>query len=446
MENKPLIPKKLGIYKFHHVLGYGGFSIVYDAVIENLGYHVAIKAIPKTKLSIDKFKRELEINKKMDHPFIISFFQCLEDENNYYLVMEKADNSSLLTHVKKNHYLPEWLSRHVFCQLISALDYLHNELHIVHRDIKLENIMIDRYDNIKLVDFGLGNIMKTDLQFLQTACGSPAYAPPEMLLGSSYKTSVDIWSAGVVLYIMTFGRMPFEDNNIQSLVNKIVLTEPSYQGREVSDELIDLLKRMLAKNVEERITLPEIMQHPWFTKYYFASQMTKNYGFKIITEKFDEKVIQDMKEKCGISSVEIEEKLNWEKYNDITSLYKIIRRETTNSQIKFLARTSEKYHKNAMILGHSSHSTIPPPELTTPMLISPNSPTTVKLGLSKDSKNVQSQNPRVISNIQGEVMNLYYRKNKPNYNLLSKPLPLRSLYRKRAEVLINSSKMSLPML
>ncbi|OHS98880.1 hypothetical protein TRFO_34784 [Tritrichomonas foetus] len=166
-------PTTIGDYKLLETIGRGAFSTVYRAKHRNSSREVAIKIIQKDSISRDLVEREVLILKSLDHPFAVAFYEFFENENYYYFVMEHVQGESIHEHLKKYGHFPEWLCKHYFCQLISVLDYLHNELRIAHRDLKLDNIMVDRHGNIRLVDFGLGNAYKGSSAVLQTACGSP---------------------------------------------------------------------------------------------------------------------------------------------------------------------------------------------------------------------------------------------------------------------------------
>lgn len=446
MSESPNIPTQKGPFVFERSIGSGAFSNVYDARYLNSQYMVAIKVINKSNFPSDKFDRELSMLQSLDHPYVVAFFEYIQDEENYYLVMEKINNGSLLQKINRLGIFPEHVARHYFCQLIAALDYLHNDLKIAHRDIKLENIMLDRSDNIRLIDFGLGNIFRGQNVVLQTACGSPAYAPPEMLTGKSYTTSADIWSAGVVLYAMTFGRLPFDANNIQKLVSKIVLEEPNYdQNNNVSDELLDLIKRLLTKDVKQRITIPEIMEHPWFKKYENAQEMNAAHGPKMFPpktsemqeEEFDFETLNEMKNDFDIDIEVSLENLRQRQFNDVTALYKIIQRE---KMIDELDRAPQRRHAPRLPYGQHKRSTLPmsldnkklianqmkmktpPPKASmAPVGIVPPTPLSVSLKLTnKCSKNVRSQNSRQSQAMHNAALSLVARH---NINLNFNPVP-----------------------
>ncbi|OHT11459.1 CAMK family protein kinase [Tritrichomonas foetus] len=167
----------IGDYLLKEPIGNGSFSNV------RLGEHrvchtkVAIKIIPRNNFSdpehLNRFHREVDLIKDLDHPLITEFFEVLEDDDNFYIIMEYVENGNMLDFVNNGGALTEERARHFFCQIISVLDYLHTEKNIMHRDLKAENVLIDRHDNIRLIDFGLSNMFSKENPYLKTACGSP---------------------------------------------------------------------------------------------------------------------------------------------------------------------------------------------------------------------------------------------------------------------------------
>ncbi|OHS98337.1 CAMK family protein kinase [Tritrichomonas foetus] len=185
----------------------------------------------------------------------------MEDEKYFFIVMEYLENGTLLEYVNKNGPLSEDSASRVFSQLISVLDYLHNTMNIIHRDIKAENIMFDKNMNIRIIDFGFSKILSSNMQIVTTSCGSPGYASPELISGFPYRTSSDIWSAGIVLYAMTTGSLPFQSFNTQRSIELIMNSDPQYPSR-LSSILVDLLDKLLTKDPDLRITLDQIKEHP----------------------------------------------------------------------------------------------------------------------------------------------------------------------------------------
>ena len=257
---------KVGNYVLIKKIGSGSFSTVYLAESSINNSLVAIKVISKISIespsTFTRFTREINLLKNIDHPFISHFFELFEDNFNYYLVLEYAENGNMEDFLKDRGPLAEIQARHFFYELISVLDYLHDEMHIAHRDIKAENILLDRFNNIRVIDFGLSNIFSDIEPSLTTACGSPAYAAPEMIKGEPYTKAADIWSAGVLLYFMVVGKLPFESNNVQDLLNSIVTSKITYPSN-LPSKLVNLLQIMLEKSTEKRASIKQIKEHPW---------------------------------------------------------------------------------------------------------------------------------------------------------------------------------------
>jgi carbon catabolite-derepressing protein kinase len=179
------------------------------------------------------------------------------------MVLEYA-GGELFDYIVQNGKMAEDNARRFFQQIICAVEYCHRHK-IVHRDLKPENLLLDEYLNVKIADFGLSNIM-TDGNFLKTSCGSPNYAAPEVISGKLYAgPEVDVWSCGVILYVLLVGRLPFDDEYIPSLFRKIAqgnFSVPNY----LSSGAVNMIKKMLVVNPVHRITVAEIRQDPWFMK------------------------------------------------------------------------------------------------------------------------------------------------------------------------------------
>lgn len=175
-----LIPgeTKVGNYLMREQIGSGAFASVWLATHLTSQSNVAIKVISKASLqnanSKTRFNREVSILKRMHHPFIAEFFESIEDDRNYYIIMEYAENGNMSNFVNSKGQLTELQARHYFSELISVLDYLHEDRKVVHRDLKSENILLDKYNNIRVIDFGLSNVFTLNNPQLSTACGSPS--------------------------------------------------------------------------------------------------------------------------------------------------------------------------------------------------------------------------------------------------------------------------------
>jgi hypothetical protein len=257
---------RVGAFVLDSFLGQGGFAIVHRARHSTFPISVAVKTIPKIHFADPLLRthlmREFAVLKQIDHPFIGLLFEVCEDSDHYYLIQELADGGSLLEAVQKRGRIPEALARRYFSQLILAIHYLHLEKMIVHRDIKCENILLDRNNNIRLIDFGLSRIFTDFSEEFATECGSPAYVSPERVCRKSYTRAADIWSLGVVLYTMVTGGLPFWDADPGKLMDAIAKGTVEYPLY-LSELLIDLLKKVLCVNPDERANLVQIKEHPW---------------------------------------------------------------------------------------------------------------------------------------------------------------------------------------
>ena len=248
-------------------IGGGGFSTVYSAIHIQTNRKVAIKHVKKEILGKDNnlrnFVREMEIMKKIDHPFIACIIDIIETSDSYFLVMELIENGTLLSKVNNEGFKSEGEKKMIYTQLASALYYLHIDAGIIHRDIKLENILFDKNWNIRLVDFGLSCNLEYHDKLFKTLCGSYPYAAPEIFLKNPYTTAVDIWSLGVCMYAVAVGRLPFFNTNTAKLIQMIIREEPTYPLC-LDPLLVDLLKGMLEKNPSERFNITQVVNHKYF--------------------------------------------------------------------------------------------------------------------------------------------------------------------------------------
>ena len=252
-------------YKYGRLIGKGAFGKV------NLGLHaltgriVAIKSFNKSKLKSerakDKIYHEINLMKNLRHKYIVKILDTFETENYILIVMENISGGDLLSFVKKRTKLNEKISRYIFKQILEAIKYIHSK-NIVHRDIKLDNVLIDLNNNIKLCDFGVGKIIQEN-EILDEQCGTPAYIAPEILENKGYVGwGVDVWSSGVVLYAMLSGTVPFKANNLHDLQN-IIISGNFKEINDISKPCNDLLHKLLEINPKKRISIDEALKHPW---------------------------------------------------------------------------------------------------------------------------------------------------------------------------------------
>ncbi|CUS12210.1 unnamed protein product [Tuber aestivum] len=265
--HKPDAEHRLGQYNIIKTLGEGSFGKVKLAVHQVSGQKVALKIISRKKLNnrdmAGRVEREIAYLQLLRHPHIIKLYTVITTPNDIIMVIEYA-GGELFEYIVTNGKMTEDSARRFFQQIICAVEYCHRHK-IVHRDLKPENLLLDDYLNVKIADFGLSNIM-TDGNFLKTSCGSPNYAAPEVISGKLYAgPEVDVWSCGVILYVLLCGRLPFDDDYIPTLFKKIGQGNYSIPHF-LSSEARNLIQRMLVVNPLSRITVADIRQDPWFNK------------------------------------------------------------------------------------------------------------------------------------------------------------------------------------
>lgn len=259
--------KKIKSYTFAQKLGTGSFSQVWLANDGISCQDVAIKIIPKTKANRKMYKNEIAIMKAIDHPLIVKFFENFCDDEFYYIVMEYVPGGSLMDLVNNDESskLDEFAARKYFTQLFVVLEYLHNTVKVVHRDLKIENVLLDCNNNIRLIDFGLSVFLTSPDQEFSERCGSPEYISPEMVRENSYTSSVDVWSVGIILFALVTGSLPFTDETTDKIMDNVVYKELEYP-RNLSPPLVQLLQKMLNKSPVGRIDIEAVKEQPWFSK------------------------------------------------------------------------------------------------------------------------------------------------------------------------------------
>jgi len=257
----------INAYVLGEPLGEGTFGKVRKGRHVITGMTVAIKVLEKqrmrTREDLERVEREIDLLHRVDHADVIRLYEVIRTQNVIYLVMEFCNAGSLFDHIVKRGRLTERESCRVFHHILNGVAHCHS-VSVCHRDLKPENLLLtDDGRSIKLVDFGLGNIIGPN-ELLTTACGSPCYAAPEMLAGRSYKgTQSDMWSLGVVLYALVCGYLPFDDPNTARLYDKIrsgSYTIPSHLSRGAAD----LIRSLLVTDPNRRFTPALVRKHPWY--------------------------------------------------------------------------------------------------------------------------------------------------------------------------------------
>ncbi|GMI70189.1 SNF1-RELATED PROTEIN KINASE 3.8, CBL-INTERACTING PROTEIN KINASE 10, SOS3-interacting protein 1 [Hibiscus trionum] len=257
-------------YEMGRLLGQGNFAKVYYARNIVTGQSVAIKVIDKEKVlkigMIDQTKREISTMSLVKHPNILELYEVMASKTKIYLVMEYAKGGELFKKVFKRR-LREGVARKYFQQLICAVDFCHSR-GVYHRDLKLENLLLDEHGALKVSDFGLSALAESKHQdgLLHTSCGTPGYVAPEVINRKGYDgAKADVWSCGVVLYVLLAGCLPFNDSNLMAMYKKISTADykvPHWFPPEVTK----LLSRIFNPNPKERISIARIMATPWYRK------------------------------------------------------------------------------------------------------------------------------------------------------------------------------------
>jgi len=256
------------VFTFGKQLGSGAFSIVKEATNKKTADKVAVKIIKKTTVAgedIKLLRREIANLKKLDHPNILKLFEVYEDKDNFFLVMELVRGKELFDKIVERGQYSERDASNITRQFVSAIEYLHNQ-GIAHRDLKPENLLsIGQGENeiIKVADFGLSKNFGDEK--MMTSCGSPGYVAPEVLECESYDKAVDMWSIGVIIYILLVGYPPFYADNDPALFKKIMACDYDFgEGWDViSDGAKDLVRHLLVKDPKKRFTAAQTLNHPW---------------------------------------------------------------------------------------------------------------------------------------------------------------------------------------
>ncbi|XP_053122080.1 SNF-related serine/threonine-protein kinase [Hemicordylus capensis] len=319
--------KIAGLYDLDKTLGRGHFAVVKLARHVFTGEKVAVKVIDKTKLdtlATGHLFQEVRCMKLVQHPNIVRLYEVIDTQTKLYLILELGDGGDMFDYIMKHEEgLNEDLAKKYFAQIVHAISYCH-KLHVVHRDLKPENVVFfEKQGLVKLTDFGFSNKFQPGKK-LTTSCGSLAYSAPEILLGDEYDApAVDIWSLGVILYMLVCGQPPFQEANDSETLTMIMdckYTVPSH----VSKECKDLITRMLQRDPKRRASLEEIENHPWLqgvdpspaTKYNIPLVSYKN-----LSEEEHNSIIQRMVLGDIADRDTIVEALETNKYNHITATY-----------------------------------------------------------------------------------------------------------------------------
>uniref|UniRef100_A0A8C1WDH9 MAP/microtubule affinity-regulating kinase 3 n=1 Tax=Cyprinus carpio TaxID=7962 RepID=A0A8C1WDH9_CYPCA len=323
----------IGCYRLLKTIGKGNFAKVKLAKHILTGKEVAVKIIDKTQLntsSLQKLFREVRIMKLLNHPNIVKLFEVIETDKTLYLMMEYASGGEVFDYLVAHGRMKEKEARAKFRQIVSAVQYCHQKC-IVHRDLKAENLLLDADMNIKIADFGFSNEFTLGSK-LDTFCGSPPYAAPELFQGKKYDgPEVDVWSLGVILYTLVSGSLPFDGQNLKELRERVLRGKyriPFY----MSTDCENLLKKFLILNPTKRGSLEQIMKDRWMNVGHEDDEL-KPYIEPQPDYKDPKRT--DIMLRMGYSLDEIQDSLINQKYNDVMATYLLL--DYRNSELDELS-------------------------------------------------------------------------------------------------------------
>lgn len=272
----------VGPWKLGKTLGKGSSGRVRLAKDMETGKLAAVKIVPKKFVKSNRKKqlpygieREIIIMKLVSHPNVMGLYEVWENKSELFLVLEYVEGGELFDYLVSKGKLPEREAIHYFSQIIKGVEYCHG-FNICHRDLKPENLLLDKKKKlIKIADFGMAALEPSD-KMLETSCGSPHYASPEIVMGKKYHgSSSDIWSCGIILFALLTGHLPFNDDNVKKLLLKVQAGR--YQmPQSLSPEAKDLISKILIVNPAKRITIKDILKHDLVTKYESKSRSKSN--------------------------------------------------------------------------------------------------------------------------------------------------------------------------
>lgn len=282
MEDRHIL---FGKYETGRLLGKGTFAKVYYGKEIATNESVAIKVLDKDKVQreglMEQIKREISVMGLVKHPNIVELKEVMATKSKIFFIMEYVKGGELFSKLAKSGKLREDLARKYFQQLISAVDFCHSR-GVSHRDLKPENLLVDENEDLKISDFGL-SALPEQLRYdglLHTQCGTPAYVAPEVLRKKGYNgEKADIWSCGVILYVLLAGFLPFQDENLMNMYRKVLKAKYDFPSW-FSPESRRLISKLLVADPDRRITIPAITRVPWFHKGFSRHNSFTNHEEK----------------------------------------------------------------------------------------------------------------------------------------------------------------------
>ena len=325
-EEPKKFPKEINAYTIENEIGKSALGGVYSAINEYTDEKVAIKIISKEILQYNKteltlINNEITILKLLNHKNIIKLYELFETESNIYIVTELYTGKELFHYIYKKKTLNEYEALTIFHQVIDAMVYLH-EMNIVHRDIKPENILFDSHGNVKLIDFGYSCYYSNSEKTLNEDLGTPSYACPEMHKGVWYHPEqADVWSCGILLYVMTCGYLPFSEEDEED--NGRLIENGEYEIPDtLSLQLQDLLRHMLDPDPSTRYYFRDVVTHDWFNSNQALPDLVGGVNYFEMRYPIDMRVL-NLCETYGFDKDQVRAGLESNRYNNCTAVYRL---------------------------------------------------------------------------------------------------------------------------
>mmetsp|Transcript_3949 Transcript_3949/g.10037 ORF Transcript_3949/g.10037 Transcript_3949/m.10037 type:complete len:617 (-) Transcript_3949:47-1897(-) len=322
-----------GRYVMGKTLGEGTFGQVRLGCESRTGETVAIKVLERARI-VDKdararLRNEIAILRQVEHNSLLRLLEVVEDADATYLVTEHVGGGELFTYIDKNGHLSEREASQLFAQMLSAVDSFH-ALGVIHRDLKPENMLLDTAAReLKIIDFGLGTLLSSADEVLTAACGSPHYAAPEMLIGDGYTgRRSDMWSLGVCLYALLCGCLPFDEEDMEILYDKIIAGDFNFDGcPDLSPEATNIIKGLLNTDPKRRLTAAAALEHSFIRNHQPGGALGDRVAVLAgsTTDLARAGVLRALSEEFGMSKAEVVEKLAKGERCYETALYFLVR-------------------------------------------------------------------------------------------------------------------------
>lgn len=356
-----------GLYDLEKTIGKGHFAVVKLARHVFTNEKVAVKVIDKTKLdeiSKSHLFQEVRCMKLVQHPNVVRLYEVIDTQTKLYLILELGDGGDMYDYIMKHDKgLPEDKARRYFRQIVEAISYCH-KLHVVHRDLKPENVVFfEKLGIVKLTDFGFSNMFNPGKK-LETSCGSLAYSAPEILLGDSYDApAVDVWSLGVILFMLVCGVPPFQEANDSETLTMIMDCKYLVPDH-ISSSCKDLIHRMLQREPIHRAKLGDILNHAWLCMGDYIAPSVPLISREHLSDDDHNYLIEKMVEGNIATKDEILLSLDRDLYDHITATYYLLAERKLKRHHQEMALAQIRKHSAPADHSSSAHSLKPNLELS----------------------------------------------------------------------------------